>query len=89
MCSRIWMELLTMNIHEVQCPKIFVHEGFGHHHIICGMQARLCQGLAHTHVGFLHHGVAPPWIGKHGFLSNVVQVVQFGWGAPYIQTFFV
>ena len=87
--SSTWMELLTINIHEVQCPKIFVHEGFGHVHIICGVQTRLSKSLAHSHVGFLHHCVAPPWIETHCFFSKVVQVVESGGGVPCIQTLVV
>ena len=60
--SSIWMELLTINKHEVESPKIFVHESFGHVHIICGVQARLGKSLAHSHVCFLQHCVALPWI---------------------------
>ena len=48
--SSIWMEPLTINKHEVESPKIFVHESFGHVHIICGVHAILGKSLAHSHV---------------------------------------
>ena len=87
--SSIWMELLTINIHEVQCPKIFLHESFGHVHIICGVQTRLGNSFAYSHICFLHHCIPSSWIQKHGLFSKVVQVVDFGWSVPYIQTFAV
>ena len=58
--SMIWLELIPIHIHEVQCPKIVVHEGFGHLQIICWVQTGVCQSLAHSHIGFLNHCVFPP-----------------------------
>ena len=60
--SSFWMEPLTINKHRVESPPVFVNESLGHVHIICGVQARLGQSLAHTHVCLLQHCVAIPWI---------------------------
>ena len=70
-------------------PKDTCPWGFGHTHIICGVQARLGKCLADSHVCLLHHGVASPWVEIHCVLTKVVQVVELGWSAPYVQTFAV
>ena len=62
--SKIWLEFLSINIDEVQRPKILVNESFGHLQIICWVQTGVCQSLAHSHIGVIHHCVAPPWIEK-------------------------
>ena len=87
--SSRWLEFVTINIEEVESPLILLHESFGHVVIISGVQARFGQCFTNTHVGFLHHCVALPWVKKHGFLPKVVQVVQCCWSVPYVETFLI
>ena len=77
----------SIKVSEVQSPMVLLHEELGHVVVISAVQARLGKCLAHSHVGFFQHGVAFPWVQKHGCLPKVVQLVQCGRSVPDVLSY--